>query len=628
MPERPVDADRGVDGDPSEPSTMEDGSEAHRGAITQLDDRTIQRIAAGEVVERPASVVKELVENSLDAGADRIDVTVEGETATDRIVVEDDGHGIDPDELALAVQPHTTSKIRALDDLERGPGSLGFRGEALHAIGQVSRLTIETRPPGESGGARVVVDGGDVVEEGPTGVPTGTRVTVEGLFDPVPARRKFLDAPVTERGHVRRTVAHLALANPSVAIGLTVHGSERFVTEGTGQRREAVAAVHGRAVAESMLDIEADGDLPDGVASVTGLISDPETTRSSPEYLTTVVNGRPVTASALRRPIVAGYGDRLGPDRYPFAVCCIEVDATAVDVNVHPRKHEVHFDDVDAIETAIRRSVATTLDAHTAVPTAPPRTGTSAEAAVEGHDGPRPAIDLGSVTSGGEQATLPGTPRHPGDAGFERLPALRIIGQAHDAYIVAETDDGLVLVDQHAADERINYERLVAAVTEGTHRQTLATPVEVPLAASEAEVLEANRDAIADLGFEVRGLVGETARLGAVPAVLGQTLPPDALADALQRLLGAIETGDADRPVAEAADPMLADLACHPSITANESLRDGSMVALLDALDDCDSPWTCPHGRPTIIEVTGDELDRRFERDYPGAMPCRRWDGD
>lgn len=605
---------------------MEEGGSSDAGSarpIRPLDDRTVQRIAAGEVVERPASVVKELVENSLDADASRITVRVDGEAATERIVVEDDGHGIAPDEVRLAVDPHTTSKITALDDLERGPGTLGFRGEALHVISQVSRLSIESKPPDTDRGTRLVVDGGEVESESPAGVPAGTRVTVESLFDPVPARQKFLDAPVTERSHVRRVVSHLALANPDVAMELHIHGSERFSTEGTGDRRAAVSAVHGREVADGMLDVVEPDALPAGVNGIDGLISTPETTRSSPAYMTTVVNGRPVVSGALRRPIVAGYGDRLGPDRYPFVVLWLSVDPATVDVNVHPRKHEVHFNDADAVSQTLQAAVMNTLDRSTAVPTGPPRTGTTGERRSRG---PRPAIDLGGVSTSGQQATLPGTPRESSPSRYSRLPQLRIIGQAFDAFIVAEAGDGLVLIDQHAADERINYERLLAAVRDGGHRQTLATPVEVPLTAEEREILIEQRDAVADIGFEIRGLVGETARLATVPAVLGRTLPPEALADSLQRLLGAIREGDPERSIIQAAEPMLADLACHPAITANESLTEGTMVSLLRELDGCDAPWTCPHGRPTMIEVTGEELDERFERDYPGAMPCRQWD--
>ncbi len=623
-----MDDDQGIDGQGNRSSTMEEGgvtADRPSSHIRQLDDQTIQRIAAGEVVERPASVVKELLENSIDAGSSRIRITVEGESATERIVIEDDGHGIQPDELRLAVEPHTTSKISTLDDLERGPGSLGFRGEALHAIGQVSQLTIESRPPDATAGALLRIDGGTVVEERAAGVPPGTRVTVDRLFDPVPARRKFLDAPVTERSHVRRVVGHLALANPGVAISLRIHGSERFATEGTGDRRDAIASVHGRSIAEAMLDIVEPDALPDGIVSIDGLISDPETTRSSPEYMTTIVNDRPVIAGPLRRSIVAAYGDRLGPDRYPFVVCWVEVAPSTVDVNVHPRKHEIHFDNPDVVDTAIQAAVINTLNEAASLPTAPPRMGSSGETT---SSGPRPAIDLGAVSSSGEQATLPGTPREVDDRRYERLPLLRVIGQALDAYIVAETGDGLVLIDQHAADERINYERLKAAVSTETHRQTLATPIEVPLTTDEREILIERRDAVAAVGFEIRGLVGETARLATVPAVMGRTLPPEVLTEALQRLLRSIADGDVNRSIVTAADPMLADLACHPSITANEPLTEGTMLGLLDDLDSCDSPWTCPHGRPTMIELRGEELDQRFERDYPGAMPCRQWDHD
>ncbi len=607
---------------------MEEGGSSASGelhGIHQLDDTTIQRIAAGEVVERPASVVKELVENSLDAGAQRISVSVEGESATDRIVVEDDGHGIASDEIRLAVEPHTTSKIGALTDLEAGPQTLGFRGEALHAIGQVSRLTIESKPQDASAGAKLVVDGGEVVSETSAGVPTGTRVTVEGLFDPVPARRKFLDAPVTERSHIRRTVAHLALANPRVAVSVTIDGTQRFATPGSGSLEEAIAAVHGRNVAEGMFEVVEPATLPDGIVGIDGLLSDPETTRSSAEYMTTIVNGRPVTSGSLRRPIIAGYDDRLGPDRYPFVVLRISVDPDAVDVNVHPRKHEVKFDDPEAIEQALRSAVEASLERETPVPTAPPREG---ESGTPTDPGPRPAIDLGSVSTSGMQSTLPGTPQESLEDAFERLPPLRVIGQALDAYIIAESNDGLVLVDQHAADERINYERLRDAIQQNTHRQTLATPIEVPLTTSERDLLEEHRDQVADIGFEVRGLVGETARLAAVPAVLGRTLPPEVLEDALHLLLEALTEGEPADPIATVADPMVSDLACHPAITANESLSEGSITALLEGLDECDSPWTCPHGRPTIIELTEEELETRFERDYPGAIPCRQWDED
>lgn len=601
---------------------MTEGDRIDTATIEPLDDRTIQRIAAGEVVERPASVVKELIENSIDAGADRIDIVVEGRDGTERIVVDDDGHGIPEDAIERALEPHTTSKIGSLSDLSSGPGTLGFRGEALHAIGNVARLTVSSRHEDDEIGAEVVMDAGEVVDRRRAGVPSGTRVVVEDLFEPVPARKKFLDTPETERSRIRRLVADLALANPDVAVSLTVNGRDIFEVPGDGSIQSAVGAVHGRSVAEAMVPIEPNG-TGDAIEHIDGFVSDPDTSRSTSAYVTAVINGRPVQSPALRRAIVAGYDDRLAPDRYPFAVVHLVVDPTTVDVNVHPRKLEVEFDDEAAVTDAVTDAVAEAIDAHASVPAETSRAPVRSDA---DRQSPRPAIDLGAVSSGGSQATLPGTETTAERTGFERLPSLRIVGQAHDAFIVGETDDGIVLIDQHAADERIHYERLRADVRGTNQYQQLASPVAVDLTPEEVDALVTHREAIESMGFRcsVRDL-GET-RITAVPSVLGQALPPEALTEALHTLLDGALQSDTDATVPELADPMLADLACHPAITANTSLTDGSIETLVRALDRCNAPWTCPHGRPTIIEITGEELAERFERDYPGARPCRDWD--
>jgi DNA mismatch repair protein MutL len=313
-------------------------SEPQATEIQPLDDRTVQRIAAGEVVERPASVIKELLENSLDAGASRITVTVAG-GGTGFLQVSDDGHGISESELELAVAEHATSKITDIDDLA-GVASLGFRGEALSTIGAVSRLTIRSRPPEASSGAEITVEGGDVGDIEPAGCPEGTTVEVEDLFFNTPAREKFLKQDRTEFDHINTVVSQYALANPDVAITLEHDGRELFATEGAGSLRSAVLSVYGREVAESMIDLEyeADGDGP--IEGISGLVSDPETTRSTREYLATFVNDRYVTAATLRNAVIAGYGGQLAPDRYPFAVLFVEVPPDAVDVNVHPRKTE------------------------------------------------------------------------------------------------------------------------------------------------------------------------------------------------------------------------------------------------------------------------------------------------
>ncbi len=733
--------------------------------IQQLDAQTVERIAAGEVVERPASVVKELVENALDADASRVEVAVEA-GGTEGVRVRDDGVGMTESAVRLAVEEHTTSKIGDIDDLERGVGTLGFRGEALHAIGAVSRMTVTTRPrernaggsepaPGrtsrDTGGAaaggtasdrgtELVVEGGEVAAVEPAGCPVGTTVDVEDLFYNVPARRKYLKQPATEFGHVNRVVTGYALANPDVAVSLSHDDRETFATTGRGDRRAAVMAVYGREVAASMVpvrtesqaeagtDADADAALPDGpLEEVSGLVSHPETTRASREYLSTFVNGRYVTASAVRDAVVDGYDTQLAGNRYPFAVLSLSVDPATVDVNVHPRKLEVRFADEAGVREQVRHAVRETLlseglirsraprgrsapeqtdvrpggngsetdtnaadgegaeeagarnedraddadagrterpestnDHHGAAdargPSKPPAdrsTGDSGgDAGPDGAAGPAGTSHTGDVSAGADQST--GTadgasagdrgsdndasrdrkfrPTHDqrrlGDAGgggdvvegfgearaFDRLPPMRVLGQFRETYVVAETPEGLVLVDQHAADERVNYEHLRDTFAEGPETQALAEPVDREVTAAERAAAEAHGEALARLGFRVETTGDRTVTLRSVPALLaddGADVLPDLLAD----LAGGRDPADTVEAV---ADDLLADLACYPSVTGNTSLTEGSVVDLLEHLDACENPYACPHGRPVVVEFADDELEARFERDYPG----------
>ncbi|SEW12987.1 DNA mismatch repair endonuclease MutL [Natrinema salifodinae] len=736
--------------------------------IRQLDEDTVARIAAGEVVERPASAVKELVENSLDADADRVDVTVE-EGGTELIRVADDGRGMSEADVRASVREHTTSKIDGLEDLESGVRTLGFRGEALHTIGSVSRLTICSRPrDGDGAGTELVYEGGDVVTVEPTGCPAGTTVEVADLFYNTPARRKFLKTTATEFAHVNRVVTRYALANPDVAVSLTHDGREVFATTGQGDRQAAVLSVYGREVASSMIPVEADGDdLPPGpLDSVSGLVSHPETNRSSRDYLATYVNGRAVTADAIREGIMGAYGTQLGGDRYPFVTLFLDVPADAVDVNVHPRKREVRFDDDDAVRRQVDAAVESALLDHGLLRSRAPR-GRSApgEARVEPGTGsdrgrgagvgngaespgepttletatdttdaesPREAADSdgdageptseaadpdaatgdeprrsaptgerrsasapgespattdaassetsadesdvaanGSATAESrnaptagasdatpsasaspdsdddgtsaapdrastanrdvdadadrerkfapatEQRTLTGEPATGEGSEFDSLPSLRVLGQLHDTYLVCETPDGLVLIDQHAADERVNYERLRDAFADDPTAQALADPVELELTAAEAEAFENYREALSRLGFYADRIDDRTVAVTTVPAVLEETLEPARLRDVLASFIeGDRKTGA--ETVDALADEFLGDLACYPSITGNTSLTEGSVVDLLSALDDCENPYACPHGRPVIVRFDEDEIEDRFERDYPG----------
>ncbi|WP_135826854.1 DNA mismatch repair endonuclease MutL [Halorussus ruber] len=724
--------------------------------ITQLDDATIRKIAAGEVVERPASVVKELVENSLDADADRIDVTVE-EGGTDRIVVSDDGVGMSEADLRAAVREHTTSKIEDAGDLDSGVTTLGFRGEALHTIGAVSRTTIRSKPRDGPTGTELRMEDGEVESVGPAGCPEGTTVEVADLFYNTPARRKYLKTTTTEFSHVNTVVTRYALANPDVAVSLTHDGREVFATTGRGDLQSALLSVYGREVATSMIRVE--GESESGGVSVSGYVSNPETTRSTREYMSTYVNGRYVSSAPVRDAVLSAYGGQLSAERYPFAVLFVEVPPEEVDVNVHPRKMECRWSDESAVKRAVETAVEEALLDHGLVRSSAPR-GRSApdEASVEPERTDKPERDdadaseqteltAGSETAEREQSTLdasqttedtlettvdiskpskntheagvdtsmedataaesggsavrrrtssPASERARGggesasaepqasaperasedtsagetksrddtresvasatdspadrtddastgktpdssadrkfsaptesetlagdstdDPEFETLPRMRILGQLHDTYVVAETPDGLVLVDQHAADERVNYERLRAEFADDSTTQMLAQPVELELTAGEAAVFEEYREALERLGFRAERAGNKEVRVRTAPTVLDETLDPALLRDALAEFVST-DPDDRGDTVEAVADDLLADLACYPSITGNTSLREGSVVDLLSALDDCENPYACPHGRPVVIEFSESEIEDRFERDYPG----------
>jgi DNA mismatch repair protein MutL len=701
--------------------------------IHALDDATVRRIAAGEVVERPASVVKELIENSLDADASRVTVAVEG-GGVEGVRVRDDGVGMTAADLERAVEEHTTSKISDGDDLD-AVGTLGFRGEALHTIGAVSRLTIRSRPRSGGRGHEIAVEGGDAGEVTPSGCPPGTVVEVEDLFYNTPARKKFLKTEATEFDHVNRVVTQYALANPDVATTLEHDGREVFSTEGSGDLESTILAVYGREVASAMVDVDAEPESGP-ITSVSGLVSHPETTRAGREYLSTFVNGRYVTAGTLREAVLDAYGGQLAPDRYPFAVLFVEVPPDAVDVNVHPRKMEVRFDQeaavADAVETAVREALldaglvrssaprGRSAPAETEItPESPERevaggeavevdderedetvttedtssagasvrddavaTGTETErpdadgeatrtrpstldevtesagtadsAPEPSETRPAPPTTAESDTSGDErdagaggtsdrtvndesatvppttdesardwessgivaptdQRTLGGETATP-EGTYDRLPAMRVLGQFDETYVVAETSEGLVLIDQHAADERINYERLRDEMSGETPTQALAEPVELELTAREGELFATYRDALAELGFHADRVDDRTVEVRTVPTVFDAALDPSLLRDALT----GFAEGAAGETVDAVADALLADLACYPSITGNTSLTEGSVVDLLDALDDCENPFACPHGRPVVVAFDRDEIEERFERDYPG----------
>jgi len=696
--------------------------------IRTLDEATIAKIAAGEVVERPASVAKELVENSLDAEASRIDVTAAA-GGTELVRVSDDGTGMAESAVRRAIEQHTTSKIESIDDLETGVETLGFRGEALHTIGAVSKMTITTRPrEGPDVGTELRVEGGEVVDVAPAGRAPGTTVAVEDLFFNTPARRKYLKQEATEFARLNRVVTRYALANPDVAVSLSHGDSEVFATTGQGDRRETIMSVYGREVAESMIGLSAAPDEAP-VAEISGFVSDPETTRSGSQYVSTYVNGRYVREGLLREAIVSAYGNQLAADRYPFAVLFLTVPPDTVDVNVHPRKLEVRFDADEAVSDALESAVRAALldqglirtgaprgrsapDETEIVPTggedgaasgqesadannvsrSPQSDGADRTSPVSGPDSATPESrggDAAGETRGGDGTgepvrdsagvedvqnggpaggeseelasfwedatdgpTIPesapseseaerGTPSGgriqaptaqtelgsvdgeipaPGtELELDTLPSLRVLGQVLDTYVVAETAEGLLVIDQHAADERVQYERLADALADRRGSQRLVEPVRLSVTPEEASLFEAAAADLGEVGFEAR-LDSQDVVVDAVPAVFADTVEPALVREVLGSFL---EQGRVPDVVDSAADALLADMACYPAITGNMSLRDGDILTLLRALDDCENPYACPHGRPVIIELSAAELEDRFERDYPGHATRR-----
>jgi len=543
--------------------------------MRRLDRETVDRIAAGEVVTRPARVVVELVENALDAGAERIEIEVEG-SGTERIRVVDDGAGMSADEAALAVERHTTSKLPD-GDLE-AVDTLGFRGEALSSIADVAHLTLTTNDGGARG-TQVRMTGGDVTVDS-AGRGRGTTVEVRDLFHNRPARKESLAAPATEFERISDRVAAYALLRPEVAVVLDHDGRRVFATPGSGDFADAALSVYGREVAResTTIDAEASVGVGDRTATVTvrGLLAYPSVTRAGADHVRVAVNGRPVSVPALRQAVERGYGSLLPGDRHPVTALAVSLPPWAVDPNVHPAKETVALRAADAVADAIETAVSdalSTVDLRRSADVA-----MDLEAALD-------PVDT-------DESTL-------GDATF--------VGRFRDLYLLCESGGELLVIDQHAAHERINYERLREAVeSEGVPSATLSPPATLSLSPGEVAAVEAHADELARLGFDCEPFGGGTVRVRAVPAPLGRV----ADADALEPTVAALRAGEA----VDRRDDLLADLACHPSLKAGDTLTHDEAAALVERLGACEQPFACPHGRPTVLAIDEAHLAKGFER--------------
>ena len=580
--------------------------------IRVLSPQTASKIAAGEVTERPMSVVKELVENSLDAGATRLSVEIRG-GGIEYIRVTDNGIGISEDEIAVAFERFATSKLVSDGDLE-SVGTFGFRGEALPSIAAVSRVTMVSRPTDEDSGIQVDLNAGSLIRKQRVGAAPGTSVTVRGLFHNLPARRKFLRSAASEATRVQSAVGRFALARPDVAFSLTVEGRSLFVTNGAGSLCETMAAVYGVDVAEAMLDIESQG-REDAPIRVGGLVGRPSLARSNRNHVTIYVNGRWVQNRSLTYALHEAYRGFLMERRFPIAVVSLDVPYEEVDVNVHPSKTEVRIKDEGRVFAALQRAVRETLVANLPVQELSTRqtTPTVGTAPTDPRSYwpiplPQDRDSPDGATPGLPLQTDPAQPSQQPLIPHRALPALRVIGQIKTTYIAAEGPDGMYLIDQHAAHERVLFETIKEAARTGSPSiQGLMEPATVDLTPEQVEIVEAHRPSVNGLGFEFEEFGGSTFVLRGVPALLVSEDPPGALRDVLDMMA---EGGGYESWEERAAY----SLACHSAIRAGKVLTPRETEELVRQLEQCSQPHTCPHGRPTMIHLSEARLEEEFGR--------------
>ncbi len=585
-------------------------------SIRILAPEVASQIAAGEVVERPASVVKELVENALDAGCAALSVTVR-DAGRSLIEVADNGGGIPAAELALAVERHATSKLQNANDLFQ-IGTLGFRGEALASIGSVSRMTITSRTADAPAGARVRVEAGIVGPVEPIGAPQGTVVRVEDLFFNVPARLKFLKQDVTERRAIDGLLSRYALAYPQVRFRFVSDATPVLQTSGDGDRRAILASLYGVDVARQMLEVLAEED---GLR-LNGYISPAALTRSNRKEITFFINGRWVSDTPLTQAILQAYHTLLMVGRFPLTALFLEIDPEEVDVNVHPAKAEVRFRNQDRVFSFVQRSARRALLAYSPVPSMPPAQnlwgGSSASgspfSATSGQGiGLEWGIAHDAVNTEGELQT-PQTGAVPQEttqhSAFSNLPLLRLVGQIGASYLVAEGPDGLYLIDQHAAHERILFEKLMLQrAQQHIPAQTLLTPEVVHLPPASAALIQENLPVLQRFGFDVEPFGPGTFQVRAMPVLFSGSDP----AAALRALVEDFEEDES--PLQNEIEAKVAGRVCKRlAVKAGQALSPDEQRALLDNLEACESPRTCPHGRPTMIHLSVDVLERQFGR--------------
>ncbi|MBU6179553.1 MAG: DNA mismatch repair endonuclease MutL [Verrucomicrobia bacterium] len=624
------------------------------GKIRLLPEALACQVAAGEVVERPASVVKELVENSLDAGASNIEVRVQrGGIALIRVT--DDGCGMNRDDALMCLERNATSKIRTKEDLA-AITTLGFRGEAIPSIASVSKFRLATREAGALTGTEVIITGGKLERVNDCGEPPGTQIEVRSLFFNLPARRKFLRTEATEFAHLEQVLKTQAIAHEAVRFSLVHDERLAFQLPATTSLRERIGGLVGNDLASRLLEIE---PLEQKGVKVRGYIGPPGMGRGDRRQQLTFLNGRPVEAAIVSRALREGYHTALMKGQYPVTFLFLETDPSAVDVNVHPAKREVRFHDGYAVQDAIAAAVSRTLRERMTRPvsgvgltgSATSRPGTVEvqeeliePAAVHGTPrlDPRPAVlftslerqrheqrvaeegpvgeptrsvpaPVGGAAEAAEAAEIPVAPSVPEAPAAEKPKSsdYRVIGVLGKLYVLLEAKEGLVLMDQHAAHERVLFEELRRRMeSEGAPSQRLLAPLMVDLTPRDFDLVSRHLDTLERLGFSAEPFGGNTLKLDALPSFLKRDDPADFLHEVIREIRVASDRMSSLR----LGEDLIATTVCRAAVKANDTLKEPELRRLLDDLLACDMPYCCPHGRPTLIQIGYTELERKFGR--------------
>ena len=617
--------------------------------ICQLSQGVINKIAAGEVVERPASVVKELVENAVDAGATRIDVSVKAGGA-DVVRVVDNGCGIGEDELELAVAAHATSKIASADDLF-SVQTLGFRGEALASIAEISRLTIRSRTADSPGGAEIEVVGGKASPVVPCGCPVGTSIEVRNLFYNTPVRRKFLRTTQTEFGHASEAFARIALAMPRIHFSLKHNDRPVFDLPGSSDWLDRIGRVVGRQIAGHLIAV----DSVDGPVRLSGYVAHPSQSRSNTRMQYLFLNGRNIRDRALQHALAEAYRGLLTTGRQAIAFLSLELPADMVDVNVHPTKLEVRFTDSGRLYSQLlgtlrTKFLGTDLTTRVETPDDADPAGAHDESEADRHrqqvvdwakgevaswwpsdGGDRPPdgrlgsssdqsasrpleltrLDRSWEPAGGSRAEDPSsTPETSEETSDAPAPVAKAL-QLHNRYLVAESEDGVMVIDQHALHERIIYEQLRQRIMSGPiESQALLVPEPVDLNATEIAAVTEHEELFQQLGMKLEPFGGDTVLVSGYPAMLANMDPKDVLAGLLDRLLAGGKLPDRG----DLLDELLHTIACKAAVKAGDRLTPDEVTSLLQQRHLVNDPHHCPHGRPTALVFSREELDKQFRR--------------